>query len=202
MTMTMTRMMKRAALGLVMVAGLAQGCLVFGQDDVKQGYTECGDFFADIGDHIYCQPGTYCADSTFSECKMGCTSNENCAEDQRCVKADGTQLGACQATIKRPATEPRNGATSGSARDGETRCGDGDRMRTCPANQYCSNAYFGLCDAGCVSDANCASEQLCVKAAGRNNGTCQRGDRNAANNASSMTETSQEDPFDEFDDGL
>lgn len=111
----MTAKTKRAAAVamLAMALGAAPGCVFidegpFGASQAdEQGYTECGDFFADPGDHIYCQPGQYCVDPTFSECEAGCLSNENCAEDQRCVKGDGYDIGTCQAKIKRPASQPR-----------------------------------------------------------------------------------------------
>ena len=176
---------KIAAAALMMLVGLTQGCLILGQDDKPEGYTECGDFFAPVGEKNYCQPGQYCDDPTFSECRAGCFSNENCAEDQRCVKADGTQIGSCQATIKRPASEPRNTDASGntvSSTMGVTRCGDNpDRISTCQPGQYCYNSYFARCEPGCLSDLNCASEQLCVKDPGKNVGTCQRGSRDQAN---------------------
>lgn len=166
------------ACAVVMVGGLLQGCLVLGDgplfgDEPKQGYTECGDFLADPGEDIMCPPGKYCEDPTFSECSDGCLSNENCADDQRCVKADGKQVGSCQAEIKKPASNPRGDKSTG-LQQGFTQCGEGEDQATCQPGQYCSNAYFGLCDNGCLSDLNCGEEQLCVKEAGEDEGSCQR----------------------------
>ncbi len=95
-----------AAVGLMGMTG----CVVIEGDDEqdRQGYTECGDFLAPSDkDYNWCPPGQYCADPTFSECISGCLSNENCAEDQRCIKADGDNVGTCQNEIKRPASNPR-----------------------------------------------------------------------------------------------
>lgn len=171
----MSRMMIAAGLGAVMILG--SGCLVLGDDilndEKEQGFTECGDFLADLGDNIYCQPGQYCDDPTFSECLEGCLSNENCAEDQRCVKADGDQVGSCQAEIKRPASNPRNTGVS----EGLTECGTqvgSNEANYCQPNQYCKNASFARCELGCLSDSNCAEEQECVKADGEDIGSCQR----------------------------
>lgn len=168
----------KAMAGALVLSVLASGCLVFNEGPLlgnspEQGYTECGDFLADPGEDILCPPGRYCEDPTFSECVDGCLSNENCAEDQRCVKADGKQIGSCQAEIKRPASEPR-GDRESSRPAGFTTCGEGSDAATCQPGQYCDNAYFSLCDEGCLSDLNCGDEQLCIKEQGENVGTCQR----------------------------
>lgn len=184
MTTRYTMMKGLALLGVTM--GL-QACLfgggpLFG-DGPEQGYTECGDFLADPGEDILCQPGQYCDDPTFSECADGCLSNENCADDQRCVKADGTQIGSCQAEVKRPASEPRNGAgdvvegsDAMSGLHGFTYCGEGAEQISCHPGQYCSSPRYGYCTKGCLSDLNCGDEQLCVKEDGHDEGSCQRAD--------------------------
>lgn len=167
-----------AVTSALVLSVMSSGCLVFNDgplfgDAPEQGYTECGDFLADPGQDIMCPPGRYCEDPTFSECADGCLSNENCAEDQRCVKADGTQIGSCQAEVKRPASNPR-GVEGNERPAGLTSCGEGDNASTCQPGQYCDNAYFGLCDEGCLSDLNCGDEQLCEKAPGEDVGSCQR----------------------------
>ena len=179
----MTRRMMSQLSALLISALIAPGCValgdgpLFGTED--QGYTECGDFFADPGEDVMCPPGRYCDDPTFSECADGCLSNDNCAEDQRCVKADGTQVGACQAEIKRPASTPRDGkpsATPGESTSprGFVSCGEGYNEITCHPGQYCANPDYGRCAKGCLSDLNCGSEQICDKLPGENLGTCQR----------------------------
>jgi hypothetical protein len=60
---------------------------------------------------------------------------------------------------------------------GYTECGDffapdGD-VNTCQPGSFCTNPTFSTCSPGCLSDQNCSGEQLCVKDAGRNRGTCQ-----------------------------
>jgi hypothetical protein len=56
------------------------------------GFTQCGDdpFISEC-----CQPGQYCADAAFGECEIGCTSNVNCAADQRCDLSEGAP-GTCR----------------------------------------------------------------------------------------------------------
>ena len=104
------RRVMRSVLGSVLLVAVTSsvGCIIdIPLEEPEQGYTECGDFLAPHGDMNMCQPGQYCEDPTFSDCVEGCLSNVNCAEDQRCVKADGTNIGTCQAEIKRPASNPR-----------------------------------------------------------------------------------------------
>lgn len=45
---------------------------------------------------VVCQAGQYCADQTLADCQNGCLSNDNCASDQTCEKADGEDVGTCQ----------------------------------------------------------------------------------------------------------
>ncbi len=58
-----------------------------------QGFTACGDFG---GDPVQCQPGQYCVDPTFSDCRPGCTSDVSCASNQSCVKDAGESVGDCR----------------------------------------------------------------------------------------------------------
>lgn len=158
-----------AKLALAATLLLTPACLI-AEDGEEQGYTECGDFLAaGVFEKNYCQPGQYCDDPTFSECVDGCLSNENCAEDQRCVKADGTQIGACQNKGKHPATEPRITTPTGA-----TACGtfSGEEVM-CQPGQYCEDSRFNRCELGCLSDGNCAPNQLCIKESGEDVGSCQ-----------------------------
>ncbi len=43
----------------------------------------------------------------------------------------------------------------------------------CQAGQYCDDPRFAMCLSGCLSDVNCACNQVCVKTAGDAAGTCQ-----------------------------
>ncbi|MEN0065398.1 MAG: hypothetical protein AAGA48_24850 [Myxococcota bacterium] len=63
-------------------------CLFVDRSSDADGFTECGDFDE-------CQPGTYCADATFGECLPGCTSDVNCASNQRCVDNEDDGVGVC-----------------------------------------------------------------------------------------------------------
>ncbi len=58
-----------------------------------RGYTSCGDF---MSDDVWCQPGQFCADSTFSDCDIGCLSDVNCASNQVCVITDPREPGYCE----------------------------------------------------------------------------------------------------------
>lgn len=62
----------------------------------RSGYTACGTFFASHGEKNQCQPGSWCADATFSKCAPGCLSDQNCSGEQVCVKGAGQNLGTCQ----------------------------------------------------------------------------------------------------------
>jgi len=58
--------------------------------------------------------------------------------------------------------------------NGITACGDfPDGPKSCQAGQYCSDQTFSRCEAGCLSDTNCASNQTCQKASGATTGSCQ-----------------------------
>jgi len=46
----------------------------------------------------------------------------------------------------------------------------------CQAGQYCADQVLGLCENGCLSNTNCASDQECIKEDGEDVGTCQNTD--------------------------
>lgn len=90
-----------------MTKSLLMGCLILGLyacgDDnnveneenpasTKTGRTQCGEVG---GDKQYCEANRYCADQILSRCADGCASNNNCAEDQTCVKSAGEDFGSC-----------------------------------------------------------------------------------------------------------
>ncbi len=147
------------------LAIIMSGCLLANTgEDARPGFTECGDFLADFDELNYCQPGQYCEDPTFSECREGCLSDVNCAQEQRCIKSTGQNLGVCQATIRRFPEGSRAGVTP---------CGTsfGDQL-VCQPGQYCEDSRFNRCILGCLSDANCLSNQSCDKAPGEHEGIC------------------------------
>ncbi|WP_226994323.1 hypothetical protein [Myxococcus hansupus] len=82
-------MRSRFLLAVVSVFALASSACVMAP--LEQGYTDCGSFL----DAEPCHPGQYCAESTLSRCELGCTSDENCARNQSCVKESGRQVGIC-----------------------------------------------------------------------------------------------------------
>lgn len=43
----------------------------------------------------------------------------------------------------------------------------------CQAGQYCADAFLGACENGCLSNDNCAADQVCEKAPGEDVGSCQ-----------------------------
>lgn len=155
-----TRHLGRLLTALALLFAMS-GCLFIDDhpDSKRQGFTYCGDFL----DETYCQPGQYCEDATFSKCEPGCLSSANCSDDQVCVKSNNQDIGTCQNKGKQ--TPPPNGTTSCGERGGEP--------VMCQAGQYCESPTFGRCELGCLSNANCAIDQSCVKAADQNVGTCQ-----------------------------
>lgn len=112
----------------------------------SEGTTPCGMF----GDEaVSCPPGQYCADSVLSMCENGCLSNENCASDQTCEKADGEDVGTCQ----------NNDATTTGA-EGPTEEEFCDKLLICDMSgtmEQCSIVYAGTnveCHQ-CIIDGNC-----------------------------------------------
>lgn len=78
------------------------------------------------------------------------------------------------------------GATGGfgntSSQTGLTPCGNfpDQQAKFCQAGQYCADMTFSECVNGCLNNANCASDQTCIKAAGENAGTCQNNPGNTS----------------------
>ncbi len=63
-------------------------------DGNRTGRTECGTFGTETQ---YCEASTYCSDFTLNICSDGCTSDNNCASNQECIKESGINVGTCQA---------------------------------------------------------------------------------------------------------
>ena len=59
-------------------------------DGLDPGYTRCGDGAYERT----CHPNHYCADDYWADCEIGCVSNDNCTNEQRCEKA-GHHVGTC-----------------------------------------------------------------------------------------------------------
>ncbi len=67
-----------------------------GSSTLDAGFTECGDFT--------CQPGQHCDNWV---CIDGCLSNVNCTADAACQDIDqGSKLGTCNAAEPEPEPEP------------------------------------------------------------------------------------------------
>ncbi|MEO0601699.1 MAG: hypothetical protein AAF211_09695 [Myxococcota bacterium] len=81
---------------------LTSGCLTFGTSDDEPGFTTCGSFDT-------CAPGTYCEDAAFGTCTPGCTSDVNCAANQRCVDNEDDGVGVCASSATAP--DPDDPAT-------------------------------------------------------------------------------------------
>lgn len=78
------------------------------EEDAKanDGRTECGSNFSK--EVVYCEANHYCADQVFSDCVLGCASNNNCASGQVCVKESGQDIGSCQSGQTAPDTNNTN----------------------------------------------------------------------------------------------
>ena len=63
------------------------------------------------------------------------------------------------------------------ARSGYTACGDffasHGAQNQCQPGQYCADDTFSSCAQGCLSDVNCAGNQVCAKDPGMQVGICQ-----------------------------
>lgn len=63
------------------------------------------------------------------------------------------------------------------ARSGYTACGDffasHGAQNQCQPGQYCADDTFSKCAQGCLSDVNCAGNQVCAKDPGMQVGICQ-----------------------------
>jgi hypothetical protein len=67
-----------------------------------------------------------------------------------------------------------NTSTSSGGSNGTTPCGAVDGSpKQCIAGQYCKDETLSICDNGCLSNSNCASDQQCMKDSGANVGSCQ-----------------------------
>lgn len=63
----------------------------------------------------------------------------------------------------------------GGADDGSSDCtppGFEDSPTICPGGQYCSDSTLAVCENGCLSNANCASDQVCELPDGESVGAC------------------------------
>ena len=148
--MKLARTLSQLALAALALQ-FSTACLILDglSEEDRPGYTACGDFLSD--GTVYCAPGSYCEDPTFSECLPGCLSNDNCNDEQRCIKSDGDNLGTCQ--------HPKNRPDSPS---GATPCGNfGGDEATCAPGTYCEDITFSNCEPGCVSSANCGPNAFC-----------------------------------------
>lgn len=65
---------------------LATAC---GDEASSDATTSCG--------NETCQAGAYCADPVFSDCRVGCISNTNCASGETCHREQGESVGSCVA---------------------------------------------------------------------------------------------------------
>lgn len=63
-------------------------------DDLEPGYTKCGDERIPA-DFAICQPSQYCAIYREGSCASGCLSEDNCTENQQCIKQPGENVGVC-----------------------------------------------------------------------------------------------------------
>jgi len=82
------------------------------------------------------------------------------------------------------ADDTGNDETGGNSGDGDGDGGDGDGITDCTppgvtdpvecaAGQYCSDPVLAICENGCLSNANCLSDQTCEKDSGQDVGSCQ-----------------------------
>ena len=142
-------------------------------DDAPQrlapGYTPCGDY-PDQTNGVICHPNQYCLSHSMAWCGSGCLSDDNCTEEQHCVKRGDRDVGTCQSTDIVDDEERE-------LLPGYTVCGDDPDSRktiTCHPNHYCSSQYWGECSLGCVSEYNCTDNQICVKSEGDGVGHCEQ----------------------------
>lgn len=99
-------MFRARALPLACVAALlslASTACFFIDDEptatAARGYTYCGEF---ANEEVWCHPGQYCDDPVFTECRIGCLSDVNCASNQFCDITAPNEPGTCRnnATIE------------------------------------------------------------------------------------------------------
>lgn len=134
-------------------AGSGGGTAGSGGSTSANGVTPCGNFPDLIAKT--CQAGQYCADEGFSECKVGCLSNTNCADNQTCEKAAGADVGACQnvtsgvscADFCAKITVCDSSITM--AQCNEVCPGFNDTCKKCVVDGNCPAIIEGSCDAAC-----------------------------------------------------
>lgn len=131
------------------------------------GYTPCNDY-PNPTYGVICHPNQYCGNQSFGRCYTGCLSEDNCTENQACVK-NGRSIGTC---ISNDELEGR--AEGQELDEGYTACGNPGTTRysVCHPGQYCSSSYWGDCSLGCLSERNCTENQYCEKQSGAHVGIC------------------------------
>ncbi|MEM6927782.1 MAG: hypothetical protein AAF602_12690 [Myxococcota bacterium] len=141
----------------------AAGCITVGASTDDPGFTECGAFDT-------CAPGTYCEDATFGTCSPGCTSDVNCAANQRCVDNEDDGVGVCAATGAEP--DPAESATSEQRARCKDDCDayaffeciDEDERQGCFAGCETASASqiegFLSCDGALDCDTSCLAVHL------------------------------------------
>ena len=118
-----------------------------GDGDGAEGSTPCGMFG---NDPVTCSAGQYCADSVLALCENGCLTNDNCASDQTCIKADGEDVGSCQNNDDPDPPDP----------EGPTEAEFCEKLLVCDMSgtmEQCSIIYTGTnvtCHQ-CIIDGNC-----------------------------------------------
>jgi hypothetical protein len=66
------------------------------------------------------------------------------------------------------------GGGTGTSVQGITACGDfGGSPKKCQPGQYCKDESLSMCENGCLSNVNCASDQYCDKSTGMTVGNCE-----------------------------
>lgn len=108
-----------------------------------------------------CSAGQYCNQAMLT-CSPGCTSDDNCASGESCVRNPGEAVGACA----RCATTP-------TAACGNGRCEAGETTASCPADCPAAGAACGngRCEAGetpasCAADCQTSTNPSCPSVAG------------------------------------
>jgi hypothetical protein len=88
--------------------------------------------------------------------------------------AAGAGTGGSGGTASGQGGSGQAGTGGSSTSPGVTSCGNfPDQLpKTCIAGQYCEDEIVSKCTSGCLSEANCTDNQLCVKTSG-NVGDCQ-----------------------------
>jgi hypothetical protein len=84
-----------------------------------------------------CSAGQYCDTDGFNECKPGCTSDNNCGENETCVRTGTNAVGTCRSCSEAQPGTVDGGSTSGCVRNTEIdrRCGPGGKGYACSLDQ-------------------------------------------------------------------